>query len=96
MLTKKCAPPFCQFFCFFLTQNTYLSLCNPAYGTLGQETRRGHWSAGSGGLVALRRTDDGGRTMYGTRHWRGAAEYSFMDGEEEKGRKERGDGQDVR
>ena len=26
-------------------------------------------------MVALRRTDDGGRTMGGTRHWRGAAEY---------------------
>ena len=46
-------------------------------------------------MVALRRTDDGGRTMGGTRHWRGATEYSFMDGEEENGRKERGDGQDV-
>ena len=30
--------------------------------------------------------------MGGTRHWRGAAEYAFMDKEEEKGRKERGDG----
>ena len=29
--------------------------------------------------------------MGGTRHWRGAAEDAFMDGEEEKGRKERGD-----
>ena len=43
-------------------------------------------------MVALRRTDDGGRTMGGTRHWRGAAEYAFMDGEEAKGLKERGDG----
>ena len=33
--------------------------------------------------------------MGGTRHWRGAAEYAFMDEEEEKGRKERGDGQDA-
>ena len=30
--------------------------------------------------------------MGGTRHWRGAAEYAFMDGEEAKGLKERGDG----
>ena len=43
-------------------------------------------------MVALRRTDDRGLTMGGTRHWRGAAEYAFMDREEEKGRKERGDG----
>ena len=33
--------------------------------------------------------------MGGTRHWRGATDYAFMDGEEEKGRKERRDGQDV-
>ena len=46
-------------------------------------------------MVALRQTDDGGQTMGGTRHWRGAAEYAFMDVEEGKGRKERGDGQDV-
>ena len=32
--------------------------CKPAYGTLGRGTRRGNWSAGAGGLVALRRTDD--------------------------------------
>ena len=56
----------------------------PAYGTLGRETRRGHWSAGARGLVALRRTDDEGRTMGGIRHWRGAAEYAFMEGEEAK------------
>ena len=30
--------------------------------------------------------------MGGTRHWRGAAEYAVMDGEEAKGRKERGYG----
>ena len=58
--------------------------CKPAYGTLGRETSRGHWSAGAGGLVALRQTGDGGRTMGGTRHWRGAAEYASMDGEEAK------------
>ena len=51
--------------------------CKSAYGTLGRETRRGHWSAGAGGLVALRRTDDAGRTMGGTRNWRGAAEYAL-------------------
>ena len=33
--------------------------------------------------------------MGGTRHWRGADEYTLMDREEEKGRTERGDGQDV-
>ena len=38
-------------------------------------------------MVALRRTDDGGRTMRGTRHWRGAADYAFMDGEEGKRKK---------
>ena len=32
-------------------------------------------------MVALRRTDGGGRTMGGTRHWRGTAEYAVMDGE---------------
>ena len=35
-------------------------------------------------MVALRRTDDGGHAMGGTRHWRGAADYAFMDGEEGK------------
>ena len=69
--------------------------CKPAYGTLGRETRRGHWSAGAGGLVALLRTDDGGRTMGGTSHWRGAAEYALWTERREKGRKERGDRQDV-
>ena len=54
----------------------------PAYGTMCWETGRGHWSAGAGGLVARRRTDDGGRTIGGTGHWRGAAEYTFMYGEE--------------
>ena len=54
----------------------------PAYGTLGRENGRGHWSAGAGGLVARRRTDNGGRAMGGTGHWRGASEYTFMDGEE--------------
>ena len=37
--------------------------------------------------MALRRTDDGGQTMGGTRHWRGAAKYTFMDGEEGKSMK---------
>ena len=58
--------------------------CKPEYGTLGRGTRGGHWSAGAKGLGARRRTDDGGRTMGGTRHWRGAAEYAVMDGEEGK------------
>ena len=40
-------------------------------------------------MVALRRTDDGGRAMGGTRHWRGAAEYAFMDREE--GKRTKGD-----
>ena len=69
--------------------------CKPAYGTLGWEARRGHWSAGAGGLVALRRTDDGGRTMGGTIQWRGAAEYALWTERRQKGRKERGYGQDV-
>ena len=43
-------------------------------------------------MVALRRTDDGGRTMGGTRHWRGAAEYALWTERRQKGRKERGDG----
>ena len=34
--------------------------CKPAYGTLGRQSRRGHWSAEARGLVALGRTDDGG------------------------------------
>ena len=38
----------------------------PAYGTLGKENRRRHWSAEAGGLVAFLRTDDGGN-----RDWRG-------------------------
>ena len=33
-------------------------------------------------MVARQRTDDGGWTMGGTGHRRGAAEYTFMDGEE--------------
>ena len=56
--------------------------CKPAYGTLGQENRRGHWSAEAGGLVAFRRTDDGGRTIGVTRHWRGSDEYTEMGVEE--------------
>ena len=55
--------------------------CKPAYGTLGRKNRRGHWSAEAGGLVAFRLTDDGERTMGGTRHWRGSAEYTETGGE---------------
>ena len=33
--------------------------------------------------------------MGGTGHWRGAAEYTFTDGEEVERKTERGDGQDV-
>ena len=33
--------------------------------------------------------------MGGTRHWRGAAEYALWTERRKKGRKERGDGQDV-
>ena len=56
--------------------------CKPAYGTLGQETRRGHWSADSrrvGSFPTDRQwgTDDGG-----TRHWRRSAEYTETGGEE--------------
>ena len=51
--------------------------------------------AEAGGLVALRQTDSGGRTMGGTRHWRGSAEYAETGGEGNIGIKERGDGQDV-
>ena len=58
------------------TSRTGREGCKPAYGTLGQETRRGHWLADTGGLVALQRTDDGGRTMGGIRHWRGSAKYT--------------------
>ena len=39
--------------------------CKPAYGMLGKENRRRHLSAEAGGLVAFRRTDHGGRTMWG-------------------------------
>ena len=46
-------------------------------------------------MVALRQTDDGGRKMGGTRHWMGAAEYALWIERRQKGRKERGDGQDV-
>ena len=46
-------------------------------------------------MVALRRTDDGGRTMGDTRHWRGEAEYTLWTERRQKGRTERGGGQDV-
>ena len=69
--------------------------CKPAYGRLGREIRRGHWSAGAGGLVAFRRTDDGGRTTGGTRHWGGWLNTQKRAERGHIGRKERGDGQDV-
>ena len=69
--------------------------CKPAYGTLGRENRRGHWSAKAGGLVAFRRTDDGGRTMGETRHWGGRRNTQKWAERGHIGRKERGDGQDA-
>ena len=50
--------------------------CKPEYGMLGRENRRGHWSTEARGLVAFRRTDDGGQAMGGS------AEYTETGGEE--------------
>ena len=66
-----------------------------AYGTLGQENRRRHWSAEAGGLVAFRRTDDGGRTMWGIDTGGGRLNRQKPAERGHIGIKERGDGQDV-
>ena len=69
--------------------------CKPAYGTLGQETRRGHWSADSrrvGSFPTDGRwgTDDGGPDTGGGR-------LNTLKRAERRqiGRKYRGDGQDA-
>ena len=69
--------------------------CKPAYGTLGQETRRGHWSAdrrmvGSFPTDGRWGTDDG-------RPDAGGGRLNTLKRAERRqiGRKERGDGQDA-
>ena len=64
----------------------------PAYGTLGKETRKIHWSTEAGGLVAFRRTDDRGRTMWGIDTGGGRLNRQKRAERRQIGRKERGDG----
>ena len=69
--------------------------CKPAYGTLGKENRRRLWSAEAGGLVAFRRRDDGGRTMWGIDTGGGRLNIQKRAERRQIGQKERGDGQYV-
>ena len=62
---------------------------------IGRGGGRGHWSAGAGGLVARRRTDDGGRTMGRPDTEGGRLNTRLWTERRQKGRTERGDGQDV-